>query len=88
MSCSIEHANLFLHIAVQPVMSMLGIAPHILEWWLSIFTAQDIKLHIKPMPKKVTFVPDILTKLMSKAVMFSVSTSKSPNFSGDGHHPA
>ena len=59
---------------------MLGIAAQAFKRlaahaFSNIFAAQDIKLHIKPMPKKVTFVPDVLTKLASKAVMFSVSTN-------------
>ena len=63
----------------MPVMRMLGMAPQLSTWSAehacsNIFAAQDIKLHIKPMPKKLTFVPDVLTKLLSKAIMFSVRT--------------
>lgn len=38
---------------------------------------QDIELHIKPMPKQVPFVPDLVTKVISNAVMFTVSSLQS-----------
>ena len=40
--------------------------------------SQDIKLHIKPMPKKLAFVPAIITKLVSNSIMFSVSIIRHP----------
>lgn len=49
--------------------------------------SQDIKLHIKPMPKKLAFVPAIITKLVSNSIMFSVSiVSLSLPFSGHAPH--
>lgn len=39
----------------------------------AVFASQDIKLHIKPMPKKLAMVPAIITKLVSNSIMFSVS---------------
>jgi len=33
-------------------------------------------MHIKPMPKQVPFVPDLVTKVVSNAVMFTVSSSQ------------
>lgn len=36
----------------------------------------DIELHIKPMPKQVPFVPDLVTKVVSNAVMFTAGIEK------------
>lgn len=44
----------------------------------AVFASQDIKLHIKPMPKKLAMVPAIITKLVSNSVMFTVSIISDP----------